>query len=439
MASFLVLDTNYFLHFRSIDDVDWRGKVGDDDARLVITAVCVRELERKKVSDPRPAMRQRAASVISRLLELAEADEQLTRSGVPVDFLMVEPTRILDMYPLDKGIYDDVLIAHAIGLKEELVGSRVLVVSDDSGVLLKCRHFGLTAWRPESGMRLSESLDDDQRELKRLKEENLRLRSAQPKLRLALAGGKSVVLARSGGSGKRLNPRSLDRLKIEVPLLSAGSASRMGVSEAEIQEYNGALEVYYSRYSAFLRQDQSYREWLDHKVVVGLEVFNDGTAPADDLDIEVQFVGDVVPVAQEQAPKKPQAPMPPRKPRGRTWRRAVGTNYSSLISGLPSYQPLSATDRLIQSMRQEVPNVRGPWMSAGDEPVVTWHIRRLKHLEQVRLVPVTLLRRSLELRGAKIEYRLHAANLPDPVEGEFSFGFQAPKEAEDDSSLEGFS
>jgi hypothetical protein len=378
-------------------------------------------------------MRQRASNVISRLLELIEADEPITRSGVPVALLAIEPTEILDSHPLDRTIYDDVLIANAIKIKaEEPQDSRVLVVSNDAGVLIKCKHFDLATWRPTSEMRLTDPLDEDQRELKRLRAENLRLLNAQPKLKLRLQGGKSVVLVKPHEPEEDIAPRSLAEVQSRISFLKPDAVFTKGIDEEELNEYNKALDDYYSKYSRFLKQMDSYSDWLTREVLIQFEIANDGTAPAEDLDIEIRFGDDIEPIDPKEVPKKPKSPTPPKRPRGTLERRTIGMSYPSLVKdhhllGLPFID--SPTDRLIQAMNTQVPNVRGPWISKSHEPVASWHVRRLKHLELVRLPPIILLRPSLKVRGTRIEYSMRAANLPDPVEGEFSFGFQEPVEA----------
>jgi hypothetical protein len=428
MATVLVLDTNYFLHFRSVDDIDWRAITEDTDTRLVICAVSLRELERKKVFDPRPGMRQRASAVISRLLELLEAEDPRTRSGVPVEFLAMEPTRVLDSHPLDRTVHDDILIASAIQVAEDNNGLRVIVASDDSGVLLKCRQFKIAYWRPTPQMRLNEPLDEDQRELKRLREENIRLRSAQPRLKLRLEGGGGLVLVQSPEREEEDLPRPIEELKAAFPLLTPDSARALGVSEEERQEYNDALDAYYSSYTDFLGKFQIYGDWTSREISVAFEITNEGTAPADDVDIEVVFNEDNRPIDLDARPGIPVSPKPPKRPRGTVERRSrassfqFDTLYPNYSRSFHLMEPLA--DRFLRAMHHEAPNVRGPWISDNNKLAVSWNVRRLKHLETLSLPPVMLLRKTTEVRGADIHYYLHAANIPDLIEGKISFGFK---------------
>lgn len=422
MAIRAILDTNYFLHFRSIDDIDWRKELGDTDTRLVITAICLRELERKKVSDPRLAARQRASSVIARLLELSDADEPTTRSGVPVDFLAVEPVEVLNSQPLDRTLYDDVLIASAIKVKEGEPSAKVVIVSDDAGVLIKCKQFGLSRWRPTPQMRLSEPLDEDQRELRRLREENLRLLSAKPKLNLGLAGGGGVVLVSAPDSRGQPTHPSLKEVKKQYPPLNSSSALATGSVE-EVLRYNKNINRYYEEYATFLTELRLYHEWNACQVVVEFEVFNEGSAPAEDLDIELRFDEDAVPIDLAEGPQAPEEPELPKRPMGILERISLGYKFPE-----PHYK-LNLPDFNMSNITPITANVRGPWILSA-EPAVSWHIRRLKHLELLRLPPVTLLRKNHEIKGAKVQYRLHAANLPEIITGSFSFGFKISQEAD---------
>ena len=45
----ILIDTNLVLHFRPIDQVDWRSLTGFDRCTLVITPILLRELEQRMI------------------------------------------------------------------------------------------------------------------------------------------------------------------------------------------------------------------------------------------------------------------------------------------------------------------------------------------------------------------------------------------------------
>ena len=62
------LDTNSFLHFEAIENIDWPAVVGANEVGLVIFPSVTRELDKKKY-DGTPPVRARAQAAISKLRE----------------------------------------------------------------------------------------------------------------------------------------------------------------------------------------------------------------------------------------------------------------------------------------------------------------------------------------------------------------------------------
>jgi hypothetical protein len=53
-------DTNLFLHYRRLDEIDWLDTTGADAVTLLIAPIVVRELDRKKVQGETKRIRDRA-------------------------------------------------------------------------------------------------------------------------------------------------------------------------------------------------------------------------------------------------------------------------------------------------------------------------------------------------------------------------------------------
>ncbi|SRR6266849_8947605 len=60
-------DVNYFLHFRSLDQVDWLKVLGAEAVTIVIAPVTLRELNTKKDLGETKKLRKRADSCLKKL------------------------------------------------------------------------------------------------------------------------------------------------------------------------------------------------------------------------------------------------------------------------------------------------------------------------------------------------------------------------------------
>jgi hypothetical protein len=113
-------DTNTFLHFNQLDQIDWPTLLCGHRVTMVITPIIIRELEEQKVKNPVRKLRERAAGRIRWLGERIEATEPAEiRPNVSLIFVRHSPTLDFTERRLSVHIADDQLIATVLEFKEE--------------------------------------------------------------------------------------------------------------------------------------------------------------------------------------------------------------------------------------------------------------------------------------------------------------------------------
>jgi|GEM_PF-6350665 len=139
-------DTNLFLQYQLFTEVDWCSQLEFHRVVLVVPTVAIRELDRSKTSD-RERLRKRARQVLPRFWEITKAAPSRrpasVRTGVELLLQAREPAAFSD--GLDPAIADDRLIAAALEFRWTFPGTRVVVLSGDTTVLIKAREWQLDA------------------------------------------------------------------------------------------------------------------------------------------------------------------------------------------------------------------------------------------------------------------------------------------------------
>src|ERR1035437_3822085 len=113
MAQFSAfLDTNTFLHFRRLDQLDWPELLQTTDVRLIIAPVVIRELNRHKDFPTSIKTRERAATAL-RILDKWSDDSSpvFIRKLVELQFRVQDPLIDSATFNLSRDVSDDHLIA----------------------------------------------------------------------------------------------------------------------------------------------------------------------------------------------------------------------------------------------------------------------------------------------------------------------------------------
>jgi hypothetical protein len=138
---------------------------------------------------------------------------------------------------------------------------------------------------------------------------------------------------------------------------------------------------------------------------------NDGSSPAEDIDIFVYFADGFKLVDNEGFPKGPAAPEQPTPP------RTVIEMFQNIGKLNIPYLPRISPSVMSPHTRPDVP--KGPFIKKTNSYEVSFSVQRLKHGLQTIFDPLFAIFPSIEsVCSFGIDYRVLAANLPEEIKGD---------------------
>jgi PIN domain len=425
------LDTNTFLHFPRLDQLDWLALLHSTGVRLIIAPVVIRELNRHKDSPTSLKTRERAAAVLRVLDEWSErAWPVFIRNGVELHFRVQDPLIDFAKFNLSRDIADDHLIASILEYNIDADPGATRLVTADLGLKLKAKSHGISVDQLPAGLRLPDELLPEEKKRRELESEVMRLRNRLPKVKL---------LFNTDGPQLRVQLPALNRPKLETPSAAEVRAkhpkmevprvkqprsseqllaSLNGIPAEDIEKYNEQLDLYYAAYAEYVVGIERVYALLANTARLDILAVNEGTCPAEGLDIFLHFPDGFALVTESGLPKIPQKPNPPRKPETLAERMASAFQLPSVFARAPSFN-LPDTSRPT--------NVSTPRIRRTKSYDVNVSIATLKHgfVESLEAFYV-MFDSGARIGSFTIDYSIHASNLPDPSEGQLHVIINGP-------------
>jgi len=439
MPKTLFLDTNIYLHYQDIEQIDWLRVVKAEAVVIVVPPITVQELNKHKYAHPRTRVRERAATIVKKLSALFESSllAQLN-SGVAIRLEDRDPLIDFQAYHLSRESQDDNLIASIIMERDEVPGTEVILATSDAGLTLmaKARRHGITPVRLPDTLKLPDEPDPEQKRMRELERQLAELRASAPQLSLTFRDGSdhaTFVLPRpieltpieveqrvtelrrrypkrseqlKGASESRRTDRTLEEL------LAAVDTSPLNVvSPADIAEYNAELDKFYQVYAdEYLQREVSYKNLEYRTVRLDIGLSNDGNAPAEDVDVFMHFPDALRLRGEDDFPEPPAPPEPPPGP------KSILDKLAGSLAGLGSahFWPSVTSAPVLPPPNVSRPNIRHT--SSYDVDV---QVQRLKHglREPFDVFFVTF--ESFDAAFSfHIDYEILAGNLPNKVSGQ---------------------
>lgn len=168
--TWIIADTNYFLHFRQPDQIDWSSLVSSKQVTLVVPMTVIDELDKHKNASSNK-LRTKAQAIITKLKEINRAEEKQWGSSVRVE---IAPNIFLGEMTelgLDENRADDRIMAFAVyfAKSEDVDPTRVFLVSNDFGMELKSKGRGIRLLPLPEELQIPAELDSFERELRDLR------------------------------------------------------------------------------------------------------------------------------------------------------------------------------------------------------------------------------------------------------------------------------
>jgi rRNA-processing protein FCF1 len=451
----LFLDTNIYLHYQSFDQVDWRKLLEARRITLSVPNVVLNELDKHKDEHRVRRIRKRAAAVSARLFEYFDTNKEEVRPGVILEFLPFDPQVNFAIYHLNPSRQDDRLLAAVLKLREEKKDLSPVIVANDYNLLMKAKQLGIEIYRLPEDLKLPEEPDAEEQHLKELERELNRMRKAvAPDLRMCFgpegADHVTFMLPSPKLMSELLLGFELASLRLRYPkapppeqvisfaergklkeaageLKNAERAAEMLVTfgemmgqihPSEVERYNFELENYFRAYEQYRKDVIEYENMWSRTLRLEVELVNEGTCPAEDVDVTLEFPEGVTLLTEGSFPPVPVEPHPPSPP------QTLGMQTGALIAkgvrkSVSLLKPKSAPAPQLTSGHLSPQATTTPSVTpSANNRRVEFKVPKLKHTLRARCVTLYAFLNSFEAAGSfTILYRAVAANIPQPVTG----------------------
>ncbi len=114
-------DTNIFLHYPPLAQIDWIHHLKSEKVTLVVTPFVIRELNKHKDAGTSRKIRDRAASALKALRGFSKKDPPIgIRDSVELHFQLKEPSsETFSSHDLAREVPDDYLVATILEYKKD--------------------------------------------------------------------------------------------------------------------------------------------------------------------------------------------------------------------------------------------------------------------------------------------------------------------------------
>jgi rRNA-processing protein FCF1 len=318
----VVIDTNLFLHYKQPDQLDWSA-LQEEAIEVVVPSTVIRELEKAKTFGKTERIRNRAGRMTAWLSGLMDEGFNVElKPGMRLRFEINEPKVDFAENNLNREVQDDVLIAALLAIAQTST-SIPIVATADVGVKAKARVRKFPVFTPRDSDKLADEPDQRDKELKELRKENEQLKNRQPRLAVHFSGAElrlNVVRPLPNPM-----PPTVREIMREFPLLGESNGERpltgmhsllfsSAISKTARERYNEMLKKYYTEYEKYTQQVGRLRMLEARRLELPLSILNEGTAPATDIDVIIQFPERTRLFIDERLIAEPKPPEPPKMP-----------------------------------------------------------------------------------------------------------------------------
>ena len=348
----IILDTNYFLHFKGIDSIPWKDFIGKGNYFFIITDPLIKELDNQKFNKV-GKLRERAEKAIKNFFFWFESSSTFSYSAE----IHITQTDILNVnfeeFNLNKDDQDDNFIAHAIEVSKSNEYDEVFLLSNDFGMHRKAKLRNLKTIRLSDEHKLPPPQSELEKENTNLKNELYKLHNRQPKLKILFENGHDYIehevkkisplsesetqeichslsekfpYALKGKDNKKESNLSSQIVTSNTDfqelarglLVTQSTIAKMFAPTAEqLQKYDEDLDRYFDKHIEFEQKRRDYESRKNRSVLFQFQINNTGGAMATNVQVNLHL-----PVSKqcelltlkEFEASAPEEPNPPRKP-----------------------------------------------------------------------------------------------------------------------------
>ncbi len=435
-ALYCFFDTNILLHFTTFDEVDWLKFLNAPQVYLMLTRPVLRELD--KFKDDRTVVwrRNRARMLLSKIDGLLPQSVTgvpvLIRDGVDSIFLLDIPrepdAEWIRKHALDPEVTDDRILACILQFQEQHPDRHIRFLSNDMSFRRNAIANGIDTVKPdgEDLVQLEQRSPEEER-IRELERELQDYKNSRPKLEFGFGNTQELtttVISPAQGDDT-LNAEVLSKvftdeyvhrqfIEQQQHIERIINQSRGCAPEYQFEEYVKACEKYLKKLEPALK-----RQWMQqhgNMCLLSFVLKNVGTAPAEDLKIELDFPPGTLAIDADDVEEEIEIPDEPKAAwmdPPRDWLRAGGI----IIPGTFAI-PLDPAVHLARAYYETQPRRRGPLCNeTKDSHIVTYTAPKLQQQDFWPMRPVMVFLFPDGKEGFSIRYSISADKLPKRKEG----------------------
>ena len=308
---YLVLDTNVYLHYKDFEEIPWKSFF-DDDVVVCVPMKVLTEIDKYK-DQGRGKVQKRAKKVSSRFSEIFL---QGKTPQLLIEVMNNPPSSAFSDEQYNKDVSDDWIILSALYSNHN--NTDIVVVSSDTGVLFKAKTTGLGFFNLPNDLLLKEELSDEEKEIKKLKEQLFKYENRQPKpviefkdqtnvltiIRPSFIDVKKELEIYKEQLKEKYSYQPINNgLREDIDYLTGMIQNQIYSTVEQRKEYNKELDEFFKKKER-LKEAQLYKQLFDQYFFeIELWVSNVGTSSLVDTAIFISFP-DNIPIYGEKSKKK---------------------------------------------------------------------------------------------------------------------------------------
>lgn len=431
---FVFFDTNIFLHFKFISEINWSEIFPDSKVNYVIASCIIRELDEHKYKGISKKQKSRAKQILERFYKILEQNERKL-GNAKIEFISQEPPKmIFENNNLSESNKDDRLLAHIIEFRSQ--SSPIYLITDDLALIIKARNLDIEVKRLDEKYRLEDELDENEKIISQLRKENLELKERKPSLKLVFDNEKDFreyTLNSPKDFSNYINnelerfkdsyqSKTLEEENKRFPTSKLNDLSNTPISKLsfsseykkdEIDAYNRELHQFFSEYEKYLSKYISFLKFTETTLNLQIYLFNFGNISAKNIRVNIHFSDGFELLEKNKMMSEPKKPEPP-KLRSPFAFLDMLTNRDLTIPNMIS----SLNVPSLASQINNPPNVSGVNIKKTHSYDVDLKVRDCPHKHKEKILSLILKFESFEeAKSFTINYRLIADDIPDFISG----------------------
>jgi len=411
LKTYVFVDTNILFHYKPLIQIKWSEILGQD-CKLVIAPIVIDEIDKHRRSSKRK-LADKAKTIakhFEKVIDGEEVDDLLL-------FLHQRPSgETFKKYGLDSNEQDDCLLTTILEFSKAHPSENIFLVTDDIGPRLKAKSLNINVAKIPDEYQLPDEVDEKDTLIEKLKRENSDLKNRIPKVDLFFKGKKkqiTSVFTSSLVSQDDFLQKKMDVIKTQYPFLKDEMAQKdissitvpefLSLSQQQINDYNNNLSNFYKTYEEYVSKLFSAGKNKLLSLKIELEIYNEGTVPAEDIDLWLHFPDGFELFDNQDFCAVSPEPKPPYKPKNRF-----------------DFGNLTAIPQIINPYSQSIsPAIFDrPSIKKTNSYEVEMHCSSLKHNHSFQFDDLFIKYSSFEdVKGFEILYKLTVANIPKIING----------------------